>query len=157
MNVERQLRRKLLFPIVLLFLVAVLWYSILLFEVMIGPKNTDAEDMNLYDVKLRKAIESIDRPTREHIKPLQPPNDHDTNSGSFYFINSELEKSTENINNYSVTLAGSNEERNKKVEEMQIKPPLREFPNVGVLVKEGLGNVLICFNLVSKKHRKLQS
>ncbi|CAG2222975.1 GALNT [Mytilus edulis] len=139
MNVKRQLRRKLLIPIVLLFLVAVLWYSILLFEVMIRLENTDAEDMNLYDVKLRKAIESIDRPTREHIKPLQPPNDHDINSGSFYFINSELEKSTENINNYSVTLAGSNEERNKKDEEMQIKPPLREFPNVGVLVKEGLG------------------
>ncbi|CAC5420915.1 GALNT [Mytilus coruscus] len=97
--------------------------------------------MNLYDVKLRKAIESIDRPTREHIKPLQPPDDHERPQGYLYFIDNEFEKLYESINAYDFNLYDSKQERNYIGEDLHIKLTLKEFPKVDVLVKEGLAHL----------------
>ncbi|CAC5423001.1 GALNT [Mytilus coruscus] len=158
MNVVRLLQNKLSIQIFLLFLVAVLLYSYPLFEDIIRPQNTDTENMNLYDAKLRKAIENIDRPTREHIKPLQPPDDHERPQESLYFTDNEIEKLNESINAHFINLYDSKQEGNYIGEKLQIKPPLKEFPKVDVLVKEGLGEngepVNISKHLLNEEEKK---
>ncbi|VDI78697.1 polypeptide N-acetylgalactosaminyltransferase [Mytilus galloprovincialis] len=144
MNLVRLLRRKLSAPIFLLLLVAFLWYSIFMVEDMTGPNDVDTESMDVYDVKLRQAINE-NTPPRDHVKPLEPPDDHDKNPESPNFpIHDKMkepavDQQIDNIHEQNVNIDENKQEVNKKDEKLQIKPPLKELPKFDVLVKEGLG------------------
>ncbi|VDI84253.1 Hypothetical predicted protein [Mytilus galloprovincialis] len=111
---------------------------------MTGPNDVDTESMDVYDVKLRQAINE-NTPPRDHVKPLEPPDDHDKNPESPNFpIHDKMkepavDQQIDNIHEQNVNIDENKQEVNKKDEKLQIKPPLKTVPKFDVLVKEGLG------------------
>ena len=154
-------RRRLCKPLFLIFIIFLVWYTMLLvMGTNIKLPNEDNSDKAL--INAQRALEdSVIVQTDKREKPLQPPdnNEIESNPKDNNEIESqpkdnklpppiednipyEEEKNDENLE-IKIDVDNENEESEEEStidDKKQINPPLKELPNVDVIIKEGLGN-----------------
>ena len=157
----KMIRRRLCKPLFLIFIIFLVWYTMLLvMGTNIKLPNEDNSDKAL--INAQRALEdSVIVQTDKREKPLQPPdnNEIESNPKDNNEIESqpkdnklpppiednipyEEEKNDEHLE-IKIDVDNENEESEEEStidDKKQINPPLKELPNVDVIIKEGLGN-----------------
>ena len=147
----KMIRRRLCKPLFLIFIIFLVWYTMLLvMGTNIKLPNEDNSDKAL--INAQRALEdSVIVQTDKREKPLQPPDNNEIESQPKDNklpppiednIPYEEEKNDENLE-IKIDVDNENEESEEEStidDKKQINPPLKELPNVDVIIKEGLGN-----------------
>ena len=157
----KMIRRRLCKPLFLIFIIFLVWYTMLLvMGTNIKLPNEDNSDKAL--INAQRALEdSVIVQTDKREKPLQPPDNNEIESNPK--DNNEIEsqpkdnklpppiednipyveeKNDEHLE-IKIDVDNENEESEEEStidDKKQINPPLKELPNVDVIIKEGLGN-----------------